>query len=375
MECLCGFVNTAILLMDGANIAGLMSGLPGWGFTSSQLYRMIVIALTVVKKKTPLFFRFKQYSVEMCGRAACALDPNAFHKAVTTSLGKEVRPRSGAPQDASGGAPQTAASGANYNISPGAVHHVVYKGSHENAVLSQPSQWGTRMVPGQNKLVINARIESLLEKATFRKMSTCLIYLSGYYEWCVQEERQPYYFSKAEEGLLCCAGLVDVAKGEFVVLTTTASEKLAWCHARSPVFLEAEEQQTWLSLGTVNSSLADVAATLEGMEKKAHHNANHIAWHPVTREIGKVAFNEPTCIAPAEASAPQKAKRKRAERPPCQPSIRDIFGKKEKVKVTQEEVCGNATKRRKVETAKDQHNVITIGADTVEGGHAVLVLD
>ena len=33
------FFLTAILLMDGANIAGLMSGLPGWGFTSSQLYR------------------------------------------------------------------------------------------------------------------------------------------------------------------------------------------------------------------------------------------------------------------------------------------------------------------------------------------------
>jgi putative SOS response-associated peptidase YedK len=81
-----------------------------------------------------------------------------------------------------------------------------------------PMRWG--LVPSSWKKTLkdvpatfNARGETVTEKPMFRsafKRTRCIIPASGYYEWrTINGEKQPYYFSASDAGVLSIAGLWD----------------------------------------------------------------------------------------------------------------------------------------------------------------------
>ena len=264
----------------------------------------------------------------MCGRAACTLAPPAFQKAVADSLGQaggvedctNTCPGPGGNPGGGGGAVAAKAGGRSgppsdyvsqpaYNITPGSDFKVVVPGAVAGSQILR-ARWGTTVANLGNKLVINARSETLLQKATFRRMRTCIVFLTGYYEWCVEEQRQPYFIhptpppqadgDAAAPPLLAVAGLWDETAGAFVLLTRAAYKTIAWCHHRVPVVLETEDDRHhWLQLGSPGvaggssellARLADAAAEYK------------LSWHPVTRDVGRVGFNTPACVAVAERS-------------------------------------------------------------------------
>ena len=100
-------------------------------------------------------------------------------------------------------------------------------------------KWGISL----NTLLINARIETLEEKALFKKMlkNPCAIIASGFYEW----NNSNKYLITNDSPLLFLAGLYN-DNNEFVILTGEANNKMKDIHHRSPVIFNQEEMLKYL---------------------------------------------------------------------------------------------------------------------------------
>lgn len=103
-----------------------------------------------------------------------------------------------------------------------------------------------------SKLLINARCETLTDKATFSQHFAagrrCLIPCSSFYEPSVQDKKG-LLLSPAQGETLYMAGLYDTTPDmpQFIIITREADESIAPHHHRMPLLLQSEEfQQAWL---------------------------------------------------------------------------------------------------------------------------------
>ena len=118
----------------------------------------------------------------------------------------------------------------------------------ENSLKIGQMRWG---FPGESKtgLLINARVESVLERPLFRKsflQRRCVLPAAGFYEW--NQKREKNTFWNREKTVLYLAGIYDLKENErrFVILTTQANESMKDVHDRMPLILEEEEVDTWI---------------------------------------------------------------------------------------------------------------------------------
>ena len=102
--------------------------------------------------------------------------------------------------------------------------------------------------------LFNTRYESLLEKKTFTsafKNSRCLVPITGWYEWKEEEGiKQPYYFFSNSSETLIAAGLYwNRSSGdiESSIITREAVADLQTVHNRSPLLLNKEKRDLWMS--------------------------------------------------------------------------------------------------------------------------------
>ena len=102
---------------------------------------------------------------------------------------------------------------------------------------------------------INARIETLLDKAMFAESLArrrCLVVVDGFYEWRRPPggPKQPYYLDRADgsEDPFAFAGIWDRNDGRVTcaVVTAPADANLTWLHDRMPVRLAEEAWDGWL---------------------------------------------------------------------------------------------------------------------------------
>jgi putative SOS response-associated peptidase YedK len=106
--------------------------------------------------------------------------------------------------------------------------------------------------------LINARSETVLEKASFRSAFTrrrCLVPADGFYEWQSKpaKAKQPFAIHKRKDGLFAFAGIwetaVDGDGGEIdtlALLTTMAGPDMRMLHSREPVVIAQESFKLWL---------------------------------------------------------------------------------------------------------------------------------
>eukprot|EP01064_Diplonema_japonicum_P014057 TRINITY_DN2157_c0_g1_i1.p1 TRINITY_DN2157_c0_g1~~TRINITY_DN2157_c0_g1_i1.p1 ORF type:complete len:334 (+),score=74.43 TRINITY_DN2157_c0_g1_i1:48-1004(+) len=222
----------------------------------------------------------------MCGRGACTLEPKAYHAAIQKRLG-------GKPLGESEGR-----EGGRYNVAPGSSFPVLREGATGAEMWC--ARWG--LTGFQGRFVVNARGESVAEKATFRKLKKCVMFLTGFYEWHAGEtakDKQPYYLHHSSETLLPIAALYDETQATFVVITTSVTPALKWIHDRMPVILNTEDDiSKWISCKV---SLSDCQEMLTRQEMD-------LKWHPVSKNVGKVSFNTPECTQ--EISLEEKGAKK-----------------------------------------------------------------
>lgn len=190
----------------------------------------------------------------MCGRFTANVKKKDLEEEWNLAVPPEFRPR--------------------YNIAPSQVVGVITNA--EPCALSL-FRWG--LVPSWVKdpaignKMINARVETLHEKPSFRKLvqtSRCLIPATSWFEWMQDKNRQPFIIKPKEAKLFAMAGLWDTwldAGGQkvntFTIITTEAAQNIRHIHERMPLIVPKELQQDWLTNNTDAPSVAAKAGQLE----------------------------------------------------------------------------------------------------------------
>ncbi|WP_225753881.1 SOS response-associated peptidase [Actinotalea sp. Marseille-Q4924] len=186
-------------------------------------------------------------------------------------------------------------------------------------------RWG--LVPGWAKdpsvgnRMINARVESLVEKPAFRKAVAarrCLVPAEGYFEWQAPPEgspkrtpKQPFWIHSPDGAPLAFAGLYEFWRDRslpdddpnrwLVTMTIvtggapTNDPHLSSIHDRRPVILPPEAWDAWL-----DPHQQDGAAAVALLRTQAPS----LVATPVSTAVNRVGTNGPELIEPVEPDAP-----------------------------------------------------------------------
>ena len=182
-------------------------------------------------------------------------------------------------------------------------------------------------------MAINARVETVHEKPTFRdsfKVRRCLVPASGYYEWATElgdyPRKQPIYVSPKEGKFLAFAGIYNywrspLMNGEsgrgqandstrrsnsigqnklnttssiqsVAIITREAVNELAEVHHRMPLFLPEDRWQLWLDTDT---PLPEVMNLLRVEEPD-----RNLRFWPVAPKVNSIRNNGAELIAPID---------------------------------------------------------------------------
>lgn len=149
------------------------------------------------------------------------------------------------------------------DIRPTDVAPVIEKTDH--GLKLSTCKWGYPLAKGKN-LVINARVETVLDKPAFQNgilYHRILIPASGFYEWNQLKEKNS--FTRTDVATLYMAGFCDWFENErrFVILTTEANDSMVKVHDRMPLILEKEEIGDWFNNEKMKTILHQVPTRLK----------------------------------------------------------------------------------------------------------------
>jgi putative SOS response-associated peptidase YedK len=149
--------------------------------------------------------------------------------------------------------------------------------------------------------LINARAETVSSKPAFRaafQRRRCLVPADGFYEWKPEDgKRQPYFFTRSDDGLFAFAGLWEVWQKDgqrletVSILTTAANEVVRPVHDRMPVILPQGAEALWL--GPQSGDAAGLAELLRPFP------ADEMRSRPVSTAVNSAKNEGPACIEPA----------------------------------------------------------------------------
>ena len=229
----------------------------------------------------------------MCGRYAATANPAELVEEFEISFIDEQMAEIATPR---------------YNIAPTDLVPAVVDRDSDGDLIRKlvPLKWG--LVPSWAKSpdggarLINARVETVAEKPSFRRAAAtrrCLLPALGYYEWQSEEvpgERKPVkqpYFLTPTSGPLVMAGLYEFWKGTggwlatTTILTTEATDEYGWVHDRMPMVVPREHWDDWLdpAFTDAHAAVGLLSAPLDLGHRK------------VSREVNKVGNDGPLLIA------------------------------------------------------------------------------
>lgn len=132
-------------------------------------------------------------------------------------------------------------------------------------------RWGFQL-RGMNREVINARIETVSEKPTFRRAflnNRCIVPANAFFEWeTTEKSKVKYKIEVKEKKLFSMAGIydlfVDKNNKEYfgvVLLTRPANDEMSKLHHRMPVIIGKEKEDKWLKASP--QEILDMKGTLE----------------------------------------------------------------------------------------------------------------
>ena len=176
----------------------------------------------------------------------------------------------------------------NYNAHPTQKLPVIK--SYTNGRALENYDWGLIPSWAKNKKdfrpLINARLETLMEKVSFKKLiqtSRCLVVADGYYEWKREnKEKTPYYFTKVDSGLMFFAGIYQ--NNQFCIITRDATEIVKEVHHREPLILSKEQILNYLN---IKKEAMDILRNIKPPELK---------FHEISRNINVPTNNDPSLI-------------------------------------------------------------------------------
>lgn len=240
----------------------------------------------------------------MCGRYALKTDP----KIIASQFGVTEAAISGTYLGMLGGttiaAEQLTAQMLipSFNIAP--THRVPAVVQIDQQRTLATFQWG--LIPSWAKdasigaRLINARVETILEKPSFRNAAQrqhCIIPADGWFEWQTIGARKkvPHYFSRTDGNVLGLAGIYESWQqpgGEkiwsFSLITTEARHPFSEIHDRMPLLVSTQTTELWLTDGP--AAIAELLAHQVPM-------AELTEWE-VSSAVGQVRNNNPSLVEP-----------------------------------------------------------------------------
>jgi len=195
-----------------------------------------------------------------------------------------------------------------YNIAPTQQAPVILNGGERS--LNQ-FRWG--LIPSWAKdptighKLINARAETLTEKASFKRpfqRSRCLVPADGFYEWLAKDKvKIPMRIRLKSQGPFALAGLWDTwkdAEGKelktFTIITTEPNEVVAPIHNRMPVILKPQDEELWLD------PTAEIKYLTEALKP---YPAEEMEAYEVSRLVNSAKNNVPQCLEPVGPESSQ----------------------------------------------------------------------
>ena len=176
----------------------------------------------------------------------------------------------------------------NYNAHPTQKLPIIK--SYSNGKTLENYDWG--LVPSWAKdkkdfrPLINARLETLMEKVSFKKLiqtSRCLVLADGYYEWKREnKEKTPYYFTRSDSSLIFFAAIHQ--NNQFCIITRDATDKVKEIHHREPLILNEEQIPNYLNIKK------------EGMDVLKSIKAPELKFHSVSKDVNKPINNNSSLI-------------------------------------------------------------------------------
>jgi len=184
----------------------------------------------------------------------------------------------------------------NYNVAPTHIMPVI---TNEAQNLFRAFRWGLIPFWAKDKKIgyrmINARIETLFEKSSFKQAVTkrrCLVPADGFYEWKkTSEGKQPYRIQTTDQEIFSMAGIWERWKNpqdgqlifSFSVITQGPNELMEDIHNRMPAILRAEQETLWL---------ADDISPKDLVEMIEPYPSEHMKAYPVSMRVGNVSNND-----------------------------------------------------------------------------------
>jgi putative SOS response-associated peptidase YedK len=145
-----------------------------------------------------------------------------------------------------------------YNIAPGQQAPVIAEDARGRRMGLLTWGLAPNWMDDPGSGFINARAESVHEKASFREAfehRRCLVPADGFYEWKREGGAKiPHWLHPAEGGLVSFAGIWErwarpgaEPRHTFAILTTEANAEARVIHDRTPVVVEESEREVWLA--------------------------------------------------------------------------------------------------------------------------------
>ena len=176
----------------------------------------------------------------------------------------------------------------NYNAHPTQKLPIIK--SYTNGKTIEQCNWGIVPSWAQDKKdfkpLINARLETLMEKVSFKKLiqtSRCIVVADGYYEWKRKEkEKVPHYFTKMNSSLMFFTAIHQ--NNQFCIITKEASNKVKEIHHREPLIINEEQITNYLDIKK------------EGMDILQAISSPELKFHEVNKDVNKPINNNPSLI-------------------------------------------------------------------------------
>ena len=228
----------------------------------------------------------------MCGRYALEPSEGELASWLSRVLGRPSPPR------ATGESGATASWTPSWNIGPTMSAPVLTRPPGTTGGHLDTMRWGVSAAGGGGRPLINARLETVDRKVSFRdaiRRNRVVVPISAFYEWRIWDgRRHPYAIRPAETPLLLLAGLwtTEAASAGFCILTEPATPPIASIHDRMPVMLDSVAATAWLSEEADGDGWNGV---LERRPRVA------VECHPVSSRVNSIAQDGRDLLDPVAA--------------------------------------------------------------------------
>ena len=189
----------------------------------------------------------------------------------------------------------------NFNVAPTHMMPII---TNEDASHINIFRWG--LIPFWAKDVkigtsmINARIETIKEKATYKntlKNKRCLVPLDGFYEWKKEGRNKiPFRIRTTDQEIFSCAGLWETWKSPeginintFTIITLPSNKFMHQIHDRMPAILLPEQEKEWLERAITVNDIDDILLP---------YPDDNMTMYPVSNRVNSVKNNDSTLIQP-----------------------------------------------------------------------------